>query len=260
MDKKKRKRFLKEWCRFAVRDATGQTFGWPTVVSAVLLTHILKRMGVSTISDQVENGLAVAAVSWLVALAAAVVLTGIRAYRVVKPLVVTITDELRSPDFAFNEQFKGYNATAVVTNRSSAHLKDCVAYVMNAPDVDGTPLPRFVEKFDLPPECKKYVYFGYWFSRESPNPDDPEINLSGPTAAGFGGNRCKVPSPSRLHVRIQAQDVDSKDVCCDVWIDTTARRLRAVEAQQPDDSNPQTPNREIATSDSPQPIASRSSF
>ncbi|WP_448166821.1 hypothetical protein [Burkholderia ambifaria] len=63
MSKNKLKRFLREWCRFAVRDATGQTFGWPTVVSAVLLGYILKRMGIGVIPNQIENGLAVAVVS-----------------------------------------------------------------------------------------------------------------------------------------------------------------------------------------------------
>jgi hypothetical protein len=247
MNKKKLKRFLWEWCRFAVRDATGQTFGWPTVVSAVLLGYILKRTGIGTIPDQIENGLAVAIVSWLVALVAAILLTGIRAYRMVKPLGVTITDELRSPNFTFNEDVKGYSVTAIVKNRSSAHLKDCVAYVINAPHVDGSFQPRYVEQFDLPPESKKYVHFGYWFSRQPPYPDDPDINLSGPTSAGFGGNRCKVPSPSRLHIRVVAQDVDSKDVYCDVWIDTNARRLQVAEVPVRDVAITQTPHRETAT-------------
>lgn len=247
MDKNKFKRFLREWCRFAVRDATGQTFGWPTVVSAVLLGYILKRMGIGAIPNQIENGLAVAVVSWLVALLVAILLTGIKAYRMVKPLKVTITDELRSPNFTFNEDIKGYNVTAVVKNRSSAHLKDCVAYVINAPQADGSIQPRYVEQFDLPPESKKYVHFGYWFSRKPPNSDDPDINLSGPTGAAFGGNRCKVPSPSRLHFRVLAQDIDCNDVHCDLWIDRDARRLRAAQIQESDSDVAKAPNREATT-------------
>lgn len=230
-DKAKLKHFLRHWLRFAVRDATGQTFGWPTVVSAVLLAYILKRLGVAPISNQLESGLAIAVVSWLIALAVAIVTTAIQAYRMVKPLEVTITDDLRQPSFVFDEKAKGYSATAIVCNRSGAHLKDCVAYVMNAPSGDGTPRPRFVEQFDLPPETKKYVHFAYWFSREQPYTDDPDINLSGPTSAGFGGNRCRVGSPTNVHFRIQAQDVDTVDLLCELWIDSTARCLRARDVQ-----------------------------
>ena len=220
------KRFVREWLRFAIKDASAQTFGWPTVVSAVLLAYILKRMGVESIQSQIGNGLAVAVVSWLVALAFAFFTAGMKAYWMVKPISVTVTDNLVSPTFSFTDGAKGYNATAIVINRSNAHIKDCVAYVMNAPQADGKIHPRYVEQFDLPPGAKKLVHFGYWFSRQSPHCDDPDINLSGPTSAGFSGNRCKVASPFQLHLRIQAQDIDVKDIHRSLSIDRDIRRLR----------------------------------
>lgn len=144
------------------------------------------------------------------------------------PLTLSITDAVRSPDFTFNDQIHGYSVATVVQNRSDVHWKDCTAHVMNAPLYDGSTGPRFVEKFDLPPKSKKTVYIAYWFSRESPNPDDKDIGLTGPVAACFGGNVCRVPgSGTNLHIRIRPQEADSKDVHCRVWIDTAARRLRA---------------------------------
>jgi hypothetical protein len=98
-----------------------------------------------------------------------------------------------------------------------------VAYVTNAPQVDGSIARRFIEKFDLPPKSEKNVFVAYWFSREPPYTDDKDINLFGPTSAGFGGNRCVIPALEEiLQIKIQAQNIDSQDVRCRVWIDETS--------------------------------------
>jgi hypothetical protein len=99
---------------------------------------------------------------------------------------------------------------------------------MNAPQADGSTGPRFVEKFDLPPKSKKIVFVAYWFSREPFHPDDKDIGLSGPVSESFDGNICRHPGPAAiLHIRIDPQDSDAKDVHCRVWIDEIERRLRA---------------------------------
>jgi hypothetical protein len=214
------------WCRFAIRDSAAHAFGWPTVASAVMVAYLLKRTGVVSSPNTIENNLAIAAGSWLIALAFYVFTAAFKAYRFVRPLALTVTDDIRSPDFSFNEKVRGYNVAVVVRNRSIAHLKDCVAYVMDVPDYDGATRPRFVEKFDLPPKSKKNVFVAYWFSREPPNPDDGDIGITGPVSATFGGNVCRVPAETIISIKIQAQEIDSKDVRCRVWIDQTSRRLR----------------------------------
>jgi hypothetical protein len=119
-----------------------------------------------------------------------------------QPLVLTVVDDVRSPDFTFNDHFRGYSAATIVQNRSDVHLKDCTAFVMNAPQYDGAIGTRFVEKFDLPPKSKKTVFIAYWFSRELPNTDDKDFGISGPVGACFGGNVCRVPGPTAvLHIR-----------------------------------------------------------
>jgi hypothetical protein len=217
------------WCRFAIRDSAAQAFGWPTVASAVMVAYLLKRAGVVSSPNTVENNLAIAAGSWLIALAFYVFTAAFKAYRLVRPLALTITDDIRSPDFSFNEKARGYNVAVVVSNRSVMHLKDCVAYVMDVPDHDGAPRPRFVEKFDLPPKSKKNVFVAYWFSRVPPNPDDKDIGITGTVSASFGGNICRVPAETIISIKIQAQETDSKNVRCRVWIDQTSRRLRGIQ-------------------------------
>jgi hypothetical protein len=164
--------------------------------------------------------------SYLIAFAVCAIFAVRKAYWAVRPLALTITDDVRSPDFSFNENVRGYNVAVIVSNCSVMHLKDCVAYVMDVPDYDGAPRPRFVEKFDLPPKSKKNVFVAYWFSREPPNPDDKDIGITGPVGAGFGGNVCRVPAETTISIKIQAQEIDSKDVRCRVWIDQASRRLR----------------------------------
>ncbi|MBB5508724.1 hypothetical protein [Paraburkholderia atlantica] len=227
------KRFLWHWCRYAIRDAAAQAFGWPTLVSAAVLGYLLPKLGVGAISNQIANNIAIAVVSWAVGFAVYLFAAFFKAHRFTAPLALSITDDVRSPDFTCNDQIRGYSVAAIVQNRSDVHWKDCTAHVMNAPLCDGSTGPRFVEKFDLPPKSKKTVYIAYWFSRKPPNPDDKDIGLTGPVAACWGGNVCRVPgSGTNLHIRIRPQDAASKDVHCRVWIDTAARRLRAAQSDR----------------------------
>ncbi|WP_175787139.1 hypothetical protein [Burkholderia anthina] len=210
-----------------MRDAVAQAFGWPTLLSAAVLGYILPKVGIGDIPNQITNNLAIAVVSWAIGFVVYLFAACLKAYWRIVPLTLSITDDLRSPDFTFNDQFRGYSVATIVQNKSDVHL-NCNAYVMNAPQHDGSTGPRFVEKFDLPPKAKKTVFVAYWFSREPPHTDDKDIRLSGPTGSGFGGNMCWVSgAAARLHVRIHPQDGDSKDVYCRVWIDTATRRLRA---------------------------------
>jgi|UniRef100_UPI0038BA2750 hypothetical protein len=225
--------FLWHWCRYAIRDAAARAFGWPTLVSAAVFGYLLPKVGIGAISNQIESNVAVAVVSWAIGFVVYLFAGFFKAHRLLRPLAVTVTDDVRSPDFAFHDQVRGHNVAVIARNRSDVHLKDCIAYVMNAPQGDGSVSPRFVEKFDLPPKSNKTVFVAYWFSRELPNTDDKDIGLNGPSGACFGGNVCGVPGPAAiLHIRIHPQDADSKDLCCRVWIDESARRLRA--AQLPD--------------------------
>ncbi|WP_318833485.1 hypothetical protein [Burkholderia cepacia] len=220
-------RFLWHWLRYAMRDAVAQAFGWPTLLSAAVLGYILPKVGIGDIPNQIANNLAIAAVSWAIGFVVYLFAACLKAYWRIVPLTLSITDDVRSPDFTFNDQFRGYSVATIVQNRSDVHW-NCNAYVMNAPQHDGSTGPRFVEKFDLPPKAKKTVFVAYWFSREPPHADDKDIRLSGPTGSGFGGNMCWVPgTAARLHVRVHPQDAGSKDIYCRVWIDTATRQLRA---------------------------------
>ena len=222
------RRFVWQWFRYTIRDAFAQTFGWPTLFGGWIGGFFLVKFGIGALSGQVANNIVAAAGGLLIGFAAYVVAGFFKARRHMDPLTLSITDDVRSPDFTFNDQFRGYNVAAIVQNRSDVHLKDCIAYVMNAPQHDGSTGMRFVEKFDLPPKSKKTVFVAYWFSREPPNTDDKDIGLTGPVSASFGGNVYRVPSlAAMLHIRIHPQDADGKNVHCRVWVDTTARRLRA---------------------------------
>ena len=178
-------------------------------------------------SDQLTSNVVGAVGGFVVGVVFYAIVGVFKTRRYMQPLALSITDEVRSPDFTFNAQFRGYSVATIVQNRSDVFLKDCSAYVMNAPLYDGSTGPRFVEKFDLPPKSKRTVFIAYWFSRQPPNPDDKDIGLTGPVDACFGGNVCRVTGPAILRVRIHPQDLDSKDVCCRVWIDGSERRLKA---------------------------------
>jgi hypothetical protein len=228
MDWRQTRRFIRRWLWYTIHDAFAQMFGWLTLFGGSLGGVMLARIGVSTTNDQFTNNLVGAVGGFVVGLAVYSVVGFFKTRRFMEPLVLTVTDDVRSPDFTFNDQVRGYSVATIVQNRSDVHLKDCVARVLNAPLYDGSTGPRFVEKFDLPPKSKKTVFIAYWFSREPPNPDDKDIGLTGPVAACFGGNVCRVPgAEAKLHIRIHPQDGNSKDLHCRVWIDTAARRLRA---------------------------------
>lgn len=228
MNRAKTKRFLWHWFGYAIRDAAARAFGWPTLLGAALLGYGLPKAAIAAIPNQIANNVAVAVASWIVGFAAYLFAALFKAHSRIEPLAVKVTDDVRSPDVGSHHQAGGYNVAVVVRNRSDAHLKDCAAYLMNAPKADGSTGPRFVEKFDLPPKSKKTVLVAYWFSREPFHPDDKDIGLHGPVGESFDGNVSRIRGPAAiLHVRIHPRDADSKDVHCRVWIDGSERRLRA---------------------------------
>lgn len=219
---------MRRWLRYTFHDAFAQTFGWLALFGGSVGGFVLAKFGIHTASDQLTINIIGAAGGFLVGLCVYAVVGFFKTQRYMQPLVLSITDNIRSPDFTCNDQVCGYSVATIVQNRSDVHWKDCTAHVMNAPLYDGSIGPRFVEKFDLPPKSKKTVYIAYWFSREPPNPDDQDIGLTGPVAAFWDSNVCRVPgSGTELQIRIHPQDADSKDVRCRMWVDMTARRLRA---------------------------------
>ncbi len=222
------KRFLWQWCCLTFSDAVPQIFGWPTLLSAAALSYLLQLAGFGAIQDQTSNNFALAVVSYAIALMVNFFIAAFKAYRLVKPLVVTVSDDIPSPALSFNDKMRGYAVTVVVFNRSVAQLNDCAAYVMNAPLYNGEIGPFFVEKFDMPPKSMRYVQIAYWFSREAPNVDDGNIRLAGPVSSGYAEATCALPvSGADLHIRIQAQGTDSKDVQCRVWVDKESRQLKS---------------------------------
>ncbi len=222
------RKFMRRWLLYTIHDAFAQTFGWLTLFGGSVGGFVLAKFGIRTASDQLTTNIIGAFGGFLLGLCVYAVVGFFKTQRYMQPLALSITDDVRSPDFAFNDQFRGYSVATIVRNRSDVHWKDCTAHVMNAPLHDGSTGPRYVEKFDLPPKSRKTVYIAYWFSREPPNPDDNDIGLTGPEAACWGGNICWVPGTgANLHIRIRPQDAESKDLHCRVWIDTTARKLRA---------------------------------
>jgi hypothetical protein len=228
MNWKRTRLFMGRWLWYTIHDAFAQTFGWLTLFGGSFGGFALAKFGVLATNDQLTANVVGAVGGFVIGVGVYAIVGFFKTRRYIQPLVLAVADDVRSPDFTFNDQFRGYSVATIVQNRSDMHLKDCSAYVMNAPQYDGLTGPRFVEKFDLPPKSKKKVFIAYWFSRELPNPDDKDIGLTGPVGACFGGNACRVPGPvAILHIRIHPQDMDAKDVCCRVWIDESERRLRA---------------------------------
>jgi hypothetical protein len=221
-------RFLKNWMRLTFTDATSQTSGWPTFFGATVLGIISSKFGVNVSASPIENVAANVLVCWLLAFIFCMFRALHRARRIGDPIDVKVVDNLRSPDFVFNDKVRGYSVAAIVHNRSVEHLKDCVAYITNAPLADGTIGVRFVEKFDLPPKSKRNVFIAYWFSRQPPSVNDADIGLSGPVAACFGGNVCRVPKGSEVHIKIHVPEAESKTLRCRVWIDDRSSSLRVV--------------------------------
>jgi hypothetical protein len=228
MNRPKNKRFLRQRFRYAMSDAADKALRWPTRLSAALLGYVLPKTLIAAIPSQITNDVAVAAACWIIGFAVHLLAALFKAHSRIAPLAVKVTDDVRSPDVGSHHQVRGYNVAVIVRNRSDAHLKDCAAYVMNAPQADGSTGPRCVEKFDLPPKSKKTVFVAYWFSREPFRSDDKDIGLTGVVSERFDGNVCGIRGPAAiLHVRIDPRDANSKDVHCRVWIDENVRRLRA---------------------------------
>lgn len=225
-------RFLRHCLYFAWVDALSAAFGWATVINAAALVYLAGRLGMAINSGQNWPGIllyasACFAIGLVIAFAINFVLVDpVKAYRLTRPLVVRINGEARSPDFVFHETARGYNSTVVVKNRSHVHLLDCTAHIIDLVGQDGIRFDRFVEKFDLPPLSTKNIYIAYWFSRDGQYSDDRDINLSGPTNAGFGANRYAVSvEGTQLRVMIQAPNVETKYIGCRVWIDRNLREL-----------------------------------
>ena len=225
-------RFLRHCFYFAWIDALSAAFGWATVINAAALVYLAGRLGIAVNSSQSWPGILLyASACFVVGLIIAFAINflfvaPVKAYRLMRPLVVHISGEARSPDFVFHETARGYNSTVVVRNRSHVHLLDCTAHIIGVIWHDGKKYDRFVEKFDLPPTSTKNIYVAYWFARDGEWSDDKEINLSGPVAAVFGGNRLSVPSDgAELMVRIEVRGVETKFVRCRVWVDKATRKL-----------------------------------
>lgn len=233
MNWKQTRLFMLRWLSYTLYDAFAQTFGWLSLIGASFGGFIAAKFGILAANNPFESSLIGAASGFVIGIGVYAIVGFFKAHRYMQPLALSITDDVRSPDFTFNDQFRGFSVATIVQNRSDVYWKDCTAHVMNAPLYDGSTGPRFIEKFDLPPKSKKTVYVAYWFSREPPNPDDQDIGLTGPVAACFGGNVCRVPgSGTNLHIQIRPHDADSRDIHCRVWIDTAARRLRAAQSDR----------------------------
>ncbi|MBR7900981.1 MULTISPECIES: hypothetical protein [Burkholderia] len=228
MNWKRTRLFMRRWLWYTIHDAFAQTFGWLTLFGGSFGGFMLAKFGVGASNDQFTNNVIGAVGGFVIGLGFYAIVGFFKTRRYMQPLALSITDDVLSPDFTFNDKIRGYSVATVVRNRSDVYWKDCIAHVMNAPLYDGSTGPRFVEKFDLPPKSKKIVFVAYWFSREPPNPDDQDIGLNGPDGNCWGGNVCRVSGTgTNLHIQIRPQDADSKDVHCRVWIDRTARKLRA---------------------------------
>jgi hypothetical protein len=226
--------FLRHWLSFAVKDATSAAFGWAAVPSGAVLAVAASQLGFKPVqgqawSDILLYALAGAGAGWVVAFVLnLLVFSPLKALYLIRPFVVEISDQIRAPDFIFNDKMRGYNATLLVKNRSTSHLMDCAVHIDEVTDDRGLSFSRFVEKFDLPPKTTKHVLFAYWFSREPPHTDDDGIGLNGPVGAGFGGNVVRLPMGQHtLHIRVQVPDYRIKRVSCQVWVDPVARRLNA---------------------------------
>ena len=225
-------RFARNCLRFATADALSAAFGWATVINGAALVYLAGRAGIAINSSQGwPSILLYAAACFAVGLVIAffinlVLVAPLKAHRLMWPLVLRISNDDRSPDYVFHETARGYNSTVKVTNRSHEHLLDCAAHILNVTWHDGKKYDRFVEKFDLPPRATKNVYVAYWFARDGQWPDDKEINLCGPVAAGIGGNLLSVPADgAEFTVRIQAPGKETKCIRCRVWVDKTSRKL-----------------------------------
>lgn len=230
MDRKKTRLFVRRWLWYTTHDAFAQTFGWLSLIGSTFGGFILANLGIHAASNQFTSNVVGAFGGFVIGLGIYAIVAVFKTRRYMHPLALMVTDDVRSPELTFNDQVRGYSVAAVVRNRSDVYLKDCIAYIMNVAQANGTMGPRFVDQFDLPPKSKKHVFLAYWFSRESPNIDDKDIGLNGPAGNGFWGNMCRIPKvETDLHIRIQLQDANTKDIHCRVWIDTAGRCLRATQ-------------------------------
>lgn len=228
MDREKTRLFMRRWLWYTIHDAFAQTFGWLSLIGGSFGGFFLTKLGIHATNDPFINNVVGAVSGFVIGVGVCGILALFKTQRYVQPLTLSVKDGVLSSGSTFNDQFRSYSVAAIVRNRSDVHVNNCTAYVMNAPQHDRSIGMRFIEKFDMPPKSEKTVDVAYWTSREPPYSDDKDIGLVGPPGNGWGGNACRVPGPeTSLHIRIDPHDKDCKDLRCRVWIDTTARRLRA---------------------------------
>ena len=230
MDREKTLVFVQRWLSYMVHDAYAQTFGWLSLVGGPVGGFLLTRFGfhATATNNQFTNNVIGVVGGFVAGLGFYAIFGFFKTRRYMQPIIVTVADGVQSPASMFSDQFRNYSVAAIVRNRSDVHVNNCTAYVMNAPQDDGSIGMRLIEKFDMPPKSEKTVDVAYWTSREPPYSDDNDIGLVGPPGNGWDGNACRVPdTETRLHIRINPPGRECKDLHCRVWIDTTARRLRA---------------------------------
>jgi hypothetical protein len=226
--------FLGHCLNFAARDAISAAFGWATLVNAAAVVYLGHQWGLSVNPSQGwVNTFEYAVLCFLIGMLIAFfinlfLVSPVKAYRFMRPLVLAISGTARSPDFVFNETTRGYSSTVVVKNRSHSYLLDCTVHVVNLTRQDGSKFARFVEKFDLPPKSTKHIYFAHWFARETPNADDTGIRLNG-SIGGWGGNIFELSSEGEeLLIKVELANVEAKYIRCRVWVDRKLRELRTI--------------------------------
>jgi hypothetical protein len=231
--------FLRYWTEFAFRDAAAATFGWAAIFGSAFVLGALRYRGFQMNPSQSPQwsevlffAFAGAGAAWCIAFVVNFfIVSPIKAYRVMKPFVLSISDAIMSSEFVRNDQMRGYNATLIIKNRSSRYLIDCHVHIVEITGIDAKQFPRFVANFDLPPGEKKHLTIAYWFAREAPYTDDETIGISGPAESGFGGNILRIPvSDYIFKIRVWVPDSRSKLVGCRLWIDAAARKLKATYA------------------------------
>jgi hypothetical protein len=215
------------WWRFAIRGAFAKASFYGTLLFS-LATFTGPNLGHGEILNKAGTLLARLAIGFGVAFLIHAAVAIRKARHRVDPFVLRVTDDQRAPGHVCNEKVCGYSIAVIVHNRSSEKLNDCIVYVVNAPSYDGSPHPRFVEKFDLGPRESKTSYVAYWFSRETQILDDKNIWISGPHGA-FAETISRFPGPeAELDIKIESPDANSMHVRCRARIDEASRRLRAV--------------------------------
>lgn len=219
------------WISIAFFDALKAAFGWATIVNGAALAVLAQYLGFSlNAGNNWLYMICIAGVGYLTGVLIAFLINLLfvshrKACFELKPLTLEVEEDYETKNLSRSDAAKGHEVAIRIFNRSARHILDTTVHVMNAPQADGLLGPRYVQKIDLPPMSFRVVPVAYWFSRELPNADDPSVNLHGPTAAGFGGNRASVPSDTILDIRVCAPDVPATYIRCRVEVDSKERLL-----------------------------------